>query len=160
MPAEHVASENDNRFKPGTRMLARLSLCLVALAAGASVPGAEKKPTGMGEKVGVPGVGAPGVSGISPARKDGLKASGAPAPGELQPGELSKMRDTMRRAYCANGANPTTAPCEVQAFMDKVRAEKDPEKKKALLIERKTQLSTNPRDKASYAKDFFGMFDG
>ena len=49
-------------------MLARLSLCFVALATGASVPGAEKKPTGMGEKVGVPGVGAPGVSGISPAR--------------------------------------------------------------------------------------------
>ena len=160
MPAAHVASENDNRFKPSTRMLACLSLCLVALAAGASVPGAEKKPTGMGEKVGVPGVGAPGVSGISPARKDGLKASGAPAPGELQPGELSKMRDTMRRAYCANGANPKTAPCEVQAFMDKVRVEKDPEKKKALLIERKTQLAANPRDKASYAKDFFGMFDG
>ena len=129
MPAAHVASENDNRFKPSTRMLARLSLCFVALAAGAPVPGAEKKPTGMGEKVGVPGVGAPGVSGISPARKDGLKASGAPAPGELQPGELSKMRDTMRRAYCANGANPKTAPCEVQAFMDKVRVEKDPEKK-------------------------------
>ena len=61
---------------------------------------------------------------------------------------------------CANGANPTTAPCEVQAFMDKVRAEKDPEKRKALLIERKAQLTANPRDKASYAKDFFGMFDG
>ena len=85
---------------------------------------------------------------------------GCAAPGELQPGELSKMRDTMRRAYCANGANPTTAPCELQAFMTKVRAEKDPEKKKALLEERKKELAANPRDKASYAKDFFGMFDG
>ena len=140
-------------------MLARLSVCFV-LAAGASVPGVERKPTGVGTKAGVAGVGVPGVKGISPARKDGLKASGASAPGELQPGELSKMRDTMRRMYCADGANPTTAPCEVQAFITKVRAETDAEKKKVLLEARKKELAANPRDKAAYAKEFFGMFDG
>ena len=150
----------------------RLSLCFV-LAAGASVSGA-----GVGAKAGVAGVGVPGVAGISPARKDGVKASGTPASGELQPGELtwfrqlvpsmrklsmrklSKMRDTMRKAYCANGANPTTAPCEVQAFITKVRAETDAEKKKVLLEARKKELAANPRDKAAYAKEFFGMFDG
>ena len=118
-------------------MIARLSVCFV-----------------------LPGVGVPGVKGISPARKDGLKASGAPAPGELHPGDLSKMRDTMRRTYCADGANPTTAPCEVQAFITKVRAEKDAEKRKALLEARQKELAANPRDKAAYAKEFFNMFDG
>ena len=105
----------------------RLSLCFM-LAAGASVSGA-----GVGAKAGVAGVGVPGVAGISPARKDGMKASGTPASGELQPSELPKMRDTMSKAYCVNGANPTTAPCEVQAFVTKIRAEPDAEKKKALL---------------------------
>ena len=114
----------------------RLSLCFV-LAAGASVSGA-----GVGAKAGVAGVGVPGVAGISPARKDGVKASGTPASGELQRRVQlrvgysmcvrvrgsSKMRDTMRKAYCVNGANPTTAPCEVQAFVTKVRAEPDAEK--------------------------------
>ena len=140
-------------------MIARLSVCFV-LAAGASVSGVEQKTTGVGAKAGVPGVGVPGVKGISPARKDGLKASGAPAPGELHPGDLSKMRDTMRRTYCADGANPTTAPCEVQAFITKVRAEKDAEKRKALLEARQKELAANPRDKAAYAKEFFNMFDG
>ena len=135
-------------------LLARLSLCFV-LAAGASVP-----TNGVGTKAGVPGVGVPGLPGISPARKDGMKSSGAFAPGELQPGELSKMRDTMRKAYCANGAHPTTAPCEVQAFVTKVRAETDADKKKVLLEARKKELAASPRDKASYAKDFFAMFDG
>ena len=140
-------------------MIARLSVCFV-LAAGASVSGVEQKTTGVGAKAGVPGVGVPGVKGISPARKDGLKASGAPAPGELHPGDLSKMRDTMRRTYCADGANPTTAPCEVQAFITKVRAEKDAEKRKALLEARQKELAASPRDKAAYAKEFFNMFDG
>jgi len=137
-----------------TMLLARLSLCFV-LAAGASVP-----TNGVGTKAGVPGVGVPGLPGISPARKDGMKSSGAFAPGELQPGELSKMRDTMRKEYCANGAHPTTAPCEVQAFVTKVRAETDADKKKVLLEARKKELAASPRDKASYAKDFFAMFDG
>ena len=132
-------------------MFARVSVCF-ALAAGASVPSAERKPAGAG-------MGVPGVAGISPARKDGVKASGAPAPGELQLGELSKMRDTMRQAYCADGANPTTGPCEVQAFIVKVKAEKDAEKKKALLEARKRELAASPRDKTWYAKQFFAMFD-
>ena len=153
------AAATENACVAQCNMIARLSVCFV-LAAGASVSGVEQKTTGVGAKAGVPGVGVPGVKGISPARKDGLKASGAPAPGELHPGDLSKMRDTMRRTYCADGANPTTAPCEVQAFITKVRAEKDAEKRKALLEARQKELAASPRDKAAYAKEFFNMFDG
>ena len=55
---------------------------------------------------------------------------GAPAPGNLP--ELHPLRDEMRRAWCAGGRNPATAPCQMEAFMNQLKAEKDPVKKKAM----------------------------
>ena len=77
-----------------------------------------------------------------------------------RPQPESHRRDPINVLFGAPGAHPTTAPCEVQAFVTKVRAETDADKKKVLLEARKKELAASPRDKASYAKDFFAMFDG
>ena len=55
---------------------------------------------------------------------------GAPAPVNLP--ELHTLRDEMRRAWCAGGRNAAMAPCQMEAFMNQLKAEKDPVKKKAL----------------------------
>ena len=106
------------------------------------------------------GRGVPGVPGISPSMKDGSKMS------SLVPGELSKMRDTMRKSYCANGKHAEIAPCKLQGFLDKVRVETDAAKKKTMMEEHTKALTAEKAamDPAAYkaklAKDFFSMFDG
>ena len=55
---------------------------------------------------------------------------GAPAPVNLP--ELHTLRDEMRRAWCAGGRNAAMAPCQMEAFMNQLKAEKDPVKKKAM----------------------------
>ena len=102
----------------------------------------------------------PGIPGISPARKDGLTKNGNFAPGELQPGELSRMRDTMRKSYCAGGAHPDSISCQIAAHLAKVKAETDPAKKKAIMEARAAELKAHPLDKAATTKAFFAMFDG
>ena len=103
-------------------MLARVFLIGSVLFVGAApVPGAAPVVSRPGG-----GRGVPGVPGIAPSRKDGFTAQGKYAPGELQPGELSRMRDTMRRAYCEGGAHAEASPCKLQVFLSKMKARAGP----------------------------------
>ena len=65
------------------------------------------------------------------AGKGAGKGRGAPAAPVNLP-ELHKLRDEMRRAWCTGGQNAATAPCQMEAFMNKVKGESDPLKKKAM----------------------------
>ena len=118
-------------------------------------PKAPRGKTGMGA-----GRGVPGVPGISPSMKDGSKMS------SLVPGELSKMRDTMRKVYCANGKHSELYPCILQVFLDSLHSETDAAKKKTMMAEHTKQLTAQKAStdsatlKARMTKDFFSMFDG
>ena len=95
-------------------MLARTCIVLALLGSAA---GQTTTPKGKGR-------GAAAGKGVG-------KGRGAPAAPVNLP-ELHKLRDEMRRAWCAGGRNPATAPCQMEAFMNQLKAEKDPVKKKAL----------------------------
>ena len=70
---------------------------------------------------------------------------GAPAPANLP--ELHILRDEMRRAWCAGGRNAATTPCQMEAFMAKVKAESDPVKKKALTTAHVTEQAEKRNSK-------------
>ena len=118
-------------------------------------PVAPRGKSGMGV-----GRGVPGIPGISPSMKDGSKMS------SLVPGELSKMRDTMRKVYCANGKHAELTPCKLQGFLDKLRAQTDAGMKKTMMEAHTKQLTAEKAAmdptayKTNMAKDFFTMFDG
>eukprot|EP00964_Phaeocystis_antarctica_P129652 scaffold93510_cov75-Phaeocystis_antarctica.AAC.2 len=94
-------------------MLARTFVVLALLGSAA---GQTASPKGKGR-------GAAAGKGVG-------KGRGAPAPVNLP--ELHKLRDEMRRAWCTGGRNAATAPCQMEAFMNKVKGESDPLKKKAM----------------------------
>ena len=101
------------------RSLNMLARTFVFLAILGSAAGQTATPKGKGR----------GAAGAGKGAGKGA-GRGAPAPGNLP--ELHPLRDEMRRAWCAGGRNPATAPCQMEAFMNQLKAEKDPVKKKAL----------------------------
>ena len=85
-------------------------------------------------------------SGADGAGRTGKGAGrGAPAPANLP--ELHILRDEMRRAWCAGGRNAATTPCQMEAFMAKVKAESDPVKKKALTTAHATEQAEKRNSK-------------
>ena len=104
---------------PLLRSLNMLARTFVFLAILGSAAGQTATPKGKGR----------GAAGAGKGAGKGA-GRGAPAPGNLP--ELHPLRDEMRRAWCAGGRNPATAPCQMEAFMNQLKAEKDPVKKKAL----------------------------
>lgn len=99
-------------------MLARSLVCLAIVGCTA---GQTAMPKGKGR----------GADGAGKGAGKGA-GRGAPAPANLP--ELHILRDEMRRAWCAGGRNAAMTPCQMEAFMAKVKAESDPVKKKALTV--------------------------
>ena len=112
-------------------MLAR---SLVFLAIVGCTAGQTAMPKGKGR--GADGAGKGAGKGAS---------RGAPAPANLP--ELHILRDEMRRAWCAGGRNAATTPCQMEAFMAKVKAESDPVKKKALTTAHVTEQAEKRNSK-------------
>ena len=101
------------------RALSMLARSLVFLAIVGCTAGQTAMPKGKGR----------GADGAGKGAGKGA-GRGAPTPANLP--ELHILRDEMRRAWCAGGRNAATTPCQMEAFMAKVKAESDPVKKKAL----------------------------
>jgi hypothetical protein len=66
------------------------------------------------------------------AGKGAGKGAGRGAPAAVNLPELHKLRDEMRRAWCTGGRNAATRPCQMEAYMNQLKGESDPVKKKAM----------------------------
>ena len=112
-------------------MLARSLVCLAIVGCTA---GQTAMPKGKGR----------GADGAGKGAGKGA-GRGAPAPANLP--ELHILRDEMRRAWCAGGRNAAMTPCQMEAFMAKVKAESDPVKKKALTTAHVTEQAEKRNSK-------------
>ena len=68
-----------------------------------------------------------------PGRGRGTPATPPTTPAPADQPELHKLRDEMRRSWCAGGRNAESSPCKMEAFLTKYRAETDAAKKKELM---------------------------
>ena len=108
-------------------MLFQLLFLLIAACSAQALPaGSPKKP---------------GMPGVTPSSK------------MADLSVLGKLRQEMVQWYCPDGAHADEPPCKVYSFLQKLKAEKDPEKKKAMLSARQAELkAVTPEAKAEQGK--------
>lgn len=78
----------------------------------------------------------------------------------MQPGDFNKMRSTMRKFWCSDGKNTDSTPCQIDAYVQKIKSTSDSTEKEKLVEEHKKAIGGDASRATRVKKEFWDMFTG